>query len=70
MLTAEISFSIVRTHNPSRVKKFLSKNFRKVLLEIQNIPMIDQGKKLDEIFEAYKADIEQVDDVVVIGVRY
>jgi len=51
-------------------KKFLSKNFRKVLLEIQNIPMIDQGKKLDEIFEAYKADIEQVDDVVVIGVRY
>jgi len=51
-------------------KKFLSKNFKKVLLEIQELPMIDQGKKLDEIFEAYKADIEQVDDVVVIGVRY
>ena len=51
-------------------KKFLSKNFKRVLLEIQELSMIDQGKKLDEIFESYKADIEQVDDVVVIGVRY
>jgi serine phosphatase RsbU (regulator of sigma subunit) len=51
-------------------KKFLSKNFRRVLLEIQDLPMYEQGKKLDEIFEEYKADIEQVDDVVVIGVRY
>jgi len=51
-------------------KKFLSKNFRNLLLEIQNLDMIDQGKKLDEVFEAYRADIEQVDDVVVIGVKY
>jgi serine phosphatase RsbU (regulator of sigma subunit) len=51
-------------------KKFLSKNFKRVLLEIQDLPMIDQGKKLDEIFEEYKAEVEQVDDVVVIGVRY
>ncbi|MEX0981868.1 MAG: YfiR/HmsC family protein [Bacteroidales bacterium] len=51
-------------------KKFLSKNFRNLLLEIQNLDMIDQGKKLDEVFEAYMADVEQVDDVVVIGVRY
>ena len=51
-------------------KKFLSKNFRTLLLEIQNLDMIDQGKKLDEVFEAYRADVEQVDDVVVIGVRY
>ena len=32
--------------------------------------MIEQGKKLDEIFEDYRAEVEQVDDVVVIGVRY
>ncbi len=51
-------------------KKFLSKNFRNLLLEIQNLDMIDQGKKLDEVFEAYRADVEQVDDVVVIGVKY
>ncbi|MCF8224647.1 MAG: YfiR/HmsC family protein [Bacteroidales bacterium] len=51
-------------------KKFLSKNFRKVLLEIQHLDMIEQGAKLDEIFEEYKAEVEQVDDVVVIGVKY
>ncbi len=51
-------------------KKFLSKNFRNVLLEIQDLGMIDQGKKLDEIFEDFRADVEQIDDVVVIGVRY
>jgi serine phosphatase RsbU (regulator of sigma subunit) len=51
-------------------KKFLSKNFRSLLLEIQNLDMIDQGKRLDEVFEDYRADVEQLDDVVVIGVRY
>jgi serine phosphatase RsbU (regulator of sigma subunit) len=51
-------------------KKFLSKNFRTLLLEIQNLDMIEQGKRLDEVFEEYRADVEQVDDVVVIGVRY
>jgi serine phosphatase RsbU (regulator of sigma subunit) len=51
-------------------KKFLSKNFRDVLLEIQNLDMISQGQKLDQVFEEYRADVEQVDDVVVIGVRY
>jgi serine phosphatase RsbU (regulator of sigma subunit) len=53
-----------------RQKKFLSKNFRNVLLEIQHLDMIDQGTKLDQVFEEYRADVEQVDDVVVIGVRY
>lgn len=51
-------------------KKFLAKNFRKVLLDVQNLDMIDQGVKLDEIFEEYRSEVEQVDDVVVIGVKY
>ncbi|MFZ5940493.1 MAG: YfiR/HmsC family protein [Bacteroidota bacterium] len=51
-------------------KKFLSKNFRKVLLEIQDLTMYEQGVKLNEIFEDYKKDVEQVDDVLVIGVKY
>ncbi|MDA3821281.1 MAG: YfiR/HmsC family protein [Bacteroidales bacterium] len=51
-------------------KKFMSKNFKATILELQDMEMIEQGKKLDEIFEAYRAEIEQVDDVVVIGVRY
>lgn len=51
-------------------KKFMSRNFKKVLLDLQELDMISQGRKLDEIFEEYKADVEQIDDVVVIGVRY
>lgn len=51
-------------------KKFLIKNFRELLVSVQNLSMIDQGKKLDETFEDYRKDVEQVDDVVIIGVKY
>ncbi len=51
-------------------KKFLSKNFRNVLMEIQDRSMYEQGVKLDEIFEEWRKEVEQVDDVTVIGVRY
>jgi serine phosphatase RsbU (regulator of sigma subunit) len=51
-------------------KKFLAKNFRNLLASIQDLPMIEQGVRLDETFEAYRENVEQVDDVVIIGVRY
>ena len=51
-------------------KKFLSKNFKNILLELQPLPMIDQAKKLDVIFEEWKKDVDQIDDVTVIGIRY
>jgi len=50
-------------------KKFLAKNFRDLLLTIQDLPMLDQGTRLDEVFTEYKRGVEQVDDVVIIGVR-
>ncbi|MBA7592219.1 hypothetical protein ES708_34397 [subsurface metagenome] len=31
--------------------------------------MLDQGAKLDNIFEDWRKDVEQIDDVIVIGVR-
>jgi len=52
-----------------RNKKFLSKNFKTLLMEIQHLDMLDQGKVLDEKFEEYRAEVEQVDDVIVIGIR-
>ncbi len=55
---------------PLAQKKFLAKNFRKLLLEIQGESMIDQGVRLDQSFEGYRRDVEQIDDVVVIGVKY
>jgi serine phosphatase RsbU (regulator of sigma subunit) len=50
-------------------KKFLAKNFRDLLLTIQGLPMLEQGTRLDEVFTEYKEGVEQIDDVVVIGVR-
>jgi len=51
-------------------KKFLVRNFRNLILSIQDLSMIEQGTRLDETFENYRKDVEQVDDVVVIGLRY
>ncbi|MFW5886694.1 MAG: YfiR/HmsC family protein [Bacteroidota bacterium] len=51
-------------------KKFLVKNFKKLLADFQYLPMLEQGSKLNEIFEEWKTGIEQIDDVCVIGVRY
>ncbi|MEN8201553.1 MAG: YfiR/HmsC family protein [Bacteroidota bacterium] len=53
----------------SKQKKFMIKNFRNQLLSIQDLPMIEQGRRLDEVFEEYRSDLDQVDDVVVIGVK-
>jgi len=50
-------------------KKFLAKNFKNLLLSVQNLSMIEQGNKLDEVFADYRLDVEQIDDVVVIGVK-
>jgi serine phosphatase RsbU (regulator of sigma subunit) len=53
-----------------RMKKFLTKNFRNLILEIQPKSMIEQAKILDKTFEDWRDELEQVDDVTVIGVRY
>ncbi len=50
-------------------KKYLSKNFKLTLGEIQAKPMYEQGAELDRIFEEWRKDVEQIDDVTVIGVR-
>ena len=50
-------------------KKFLSKNFKKVLGELQQKSMLEQGAELDNIFEKWRKEVEQIDDVIVIGVR-
>jgi len=52
-----------------RQKKYMIKNLRKLLLSFQDLSMMDQGKRLDEVFEQYRSELDQVDDVVVIGVK-
>ncbi len=50
-------------------KKLTIKKFKQILLDIQNRTMQEQEKHLDDFIENWKADIEQVDDILIIGVR-
>ncbi len=50
-------------------KKLKSKNFKNLLLSIQDLEMEAQKQKLDTFFEQWRGDIEQIDDVCIIGIR-
>ena len=50
-------------------KKLMTKRFKEILLSIQEKSMKVQEKILDETIEEWKKDQEQVDDILVIGVR-
>lgn len=50
-------------------KKFMYKPFRNLLLEIHKEPMDKQHNILLEAFEKWRGELEQIDDVCVIGVR-
>jgi len=51
-------------------KKFMSMQLKETLVAMSGKPMIQQGEKLNEIFEEWRGDNPQVDDVAMIGVRY
>lgn len=50
-------------------KKFMVKNFEKMLLEINSLSMSEQCKAINAKFETWKSNNEQVDDVLVIGIK-
>ncbi len=50
-------------------KKFMSKNLRELLAANAHLPMHEQKQLLETTFANWKKDVEQVDDVTVIGVR-
>jgi serine phosphatase RsbU (regulator of sigma subunit) len=51
-------------------KKFMSLQLRETLVAMAGKPMLYQGERLNEIFEEWRGDGPQVDDVTIIGVRY
>jgi len=51
-------------------KKFMSMQLKETLVAMAGKPMLNQGERLNEIFEEWRGDNPQVDDVTVIGVRY
>lgn len=50
-------------------KKFMYKQFKELLISIANQPLEKQKEKLAQVFGDWKGDLEQIDDVCVIGVR-
>lgn len=52
-----------------RGKKYKYRPFKRFLLSIYELTIPEQHQKLDEEFAQWQGDFEQVDDVVVIGVK-
>lgn len=50
-------------------KKYMSKNFKNYLLSINHLPMHQQEKMVRENIINWMGDFEQVDDLLVIGIK-
>ena len=50
-------------------KKFMYKQLENLLISISHESMEIQKQKLEDVFKNWKGDLEQVDDVCMIGVR-
>lgn len=50
-------------------KKFNKTNFKNMILSIQHLSFSEQQKYISNIFEDWKKNVEQIDDVTVIGIK-
>lgn len=50
-------------------KKLMTKKFKEILVEISTMEIKAQQKYLHDFMEEWKGDVEQIDDILVIGVR-
>jgi len=48
----------------------MSGQLKETLVSLEGVPLLHQAEKLNEIFEEWKGDSPQVDDVTLIGIRY
>ena len=53
---------------PSR-KTFRSKYFRELLLEVQDQSMEEQKQALQDRLDSWRGEVEQIDDILVIGIK-
>ena len=51
-------------------RKFMYKRFRLYLEEIHKKPMTEQKEVLDKTIEDWRGTSKQIDDILVIGVRF
>jgi serine phosphatase RsbU (regulator of sigma subunit) len=50
-------------------KKLTTRKFKELLLSLKDKPMAEQQKAMDQYLESWRGNREQLDDVLVIGVR-
>lgn len=53
-----------------QLKKFKSKNMKELLIKISNEDVERQRKILDDSIEKWRGDVEQIDDILIIGRRF
>ncbi|MBP7810420.1 MAG: tetratricopeptide repeat protein [Bacteroidia bacterium] len=50
-------------------KKFMSKQLKELLVSVSGEPLESQKQKLSDAFQNWRGNLEQVDDVTLIGIR-
>ena len=50
-------------------KKFMAGNFRELLKEMSKLPIENQSINLNQTIEEWRGNLEQVDDILVIGIK-
>ena len=50
-------------------KKFMAGNFRQLLLDVSKLPIERQKTTLNQTIEEWRGNLEQVDDMLIIGVQ-
>lgn len=50
-------------------KKFKTASIKKLLISVNNLDMLDQRNAINKTFEEWRGNLEQLDDVCIIGVR-
>lgn len=55
--------------NEAKGKKYKSKNLKNYLETITLLPLNEQMESLNREFENWRGDLEQVDDICIIGIR-
>jgi serine phosphatase RsbU (regulator of sigma subunit) len=53
----------------SKGKKFMSKQLKEQITSIYNMPLTEQKIYLDNAFRNWHGNLEQVDDVTLIGIK-
>ncbi len=51
------------------MKKFYTKNFKKLLLTTSSLSMLEQREAIETRFDEWVGDSAQIDDVTVVGLE-